>query len=225
MSRTFTLADFVDGETSTATLDGADTTAITHAGKRVANLHSAVGHYYAANGDGSGIRVRRADGPTPRSDLGGFQSDVHATSASGDQNPALVENYRHEICLFYENGSNTYRTLSGDRGKTWNTPVVQMAGILPAATIGKVHAQIVCATVQGDNTLQATVQYPGDALPSLPVALLDTSGTALVTDGTGVALSAPYDGRIVMAVIISGESDLSHWWSGDKKSQYWKRVT
>jgi len=43
----------------------------------------------------------------------------------------------------------------------------------------------------------------------------DGFGAALTTDGTGAAVSGAPDGRFVLAVVISGETDVSHWTSGD----------
>jgi hypothetical protein len=217
------------------------TAVVVHGSNRVANLHSKLGHYYVANANGDGIRVRRADGYTPRTVFGGsggFESDVMATGSATDANPALLEDYRHFIVLFYENAGNVYRVESGDRGVTWSVPVSQLPGILPAVTVGAVHKQEVAVAVQGDNSLLGTVKYPGDRWPNdnytgssegtssdAPYMLLDDAGLPLATDGTGVALSNPADGRIVMAMKVDGESDLSHWWSGDKTASTWTRVT
>lgn len=210
------------------------------AARRVANLNDRFGHYYVANGDGSGIRLRRADGFTPRTGfggVGGFQLDTHATSDPRDQSPALVQTERGEIRLYFERASSVYSTSTGDRGATWSAPVSEIPGILPATAKNEVNKSILLTAVQGDNTLLGTIQRLGDRWPNdnhtgategtssyAPFPLKDTTGTTIVTDGTGPALSAPPDGMFVLAIVVNGETDLSHWTNGDF-GRTWTRVT
>lgn len=194
--------------------------------QRIANLHSSYGQYFVAYGDGSGIAVKRADLGLPLAGVV-FDYSGHATSAAGDQNPALLESARRFVRLYFESAGATYRTESGDGCVTWRAPVSQIPGILPSAAAGTVREEVLVATAS-DNTLLATVQYPGDRWPNdnhtgstegtssdPPYTVLDSAGSPIVTDGTGVAISGAPNGRIIMALIVSGESALSHWWSGD----------
>jgi hypothetical protein len=194
--------------------------------RAAANLHDAYGHYYMANSDATGIRLRRADGKTPRTDHGlpGWALDTHASSAVGTKNPFLLARPDRTIALFYDDGFNVDLTTSGDRGATWGTPMSLLGGSAPFAARNALTGSELVVAVQSDGSLKGTIQHPGDPAPSAPFILLDSAGATLHTDGTGPAVSPAPDGTFVMAMVASGGSSLSNWWSGDF-GKTWTEVT
>jgi len=165
----------------------------------------------------AGIRYRRSDYYVPP-----FAMDVDATADSADQTPAIAEDWRHRLWLMLERRGDVYECYSDDDGATWSDPtlVFEEAGV-PRNLVDPGTGAHYRAALQADNTITATIQYPGDLTPSSAFTLQVDDGAGnlvdLEIDGDGFDVSVARDGsrRWLLTALQGGtQVDFESWDDG-----------
>lgn len=209
-------------------------------------IPSAFGNPFNAHDDDWGLYLRSAvtsgnvvfsmsNYPVP---IGGFDLDNSPVTMGGqDSDPRIAydQTGAHRlIAVFTRTISGTpqvMQTVSTDEGATWGSPVLLIASAKhPTIAVGH-DGTIIVAAYTGPNggpgTISATVQAIGDAAASSVSIFKDSAGTNLAVNDDTFGISQGKDGahRWILAVVISGDSGISEWYSTDWDGKTWTRVT
>jgi len=197
--------------------------------------HDQWGFYLRASVNSGNVFFNRSDHSVP---VSGFNlTNIQVTSSGNDSDPRV--NYdktgpQRLYCTFArKTGSDydTYASISTDDGATWGTPVIVIPdGKHPHPPISQDGTLLIAAfVVTGggpDGTIQAKAQGVGDlALGSL-FTFKDSTGTdiAVMDDTFGISQGPDGQHRWIMAVVVSGDSGVSEWYSTDWDARTWTRV-
>ena len=190
-----------------------------------------------ALGDGSAIQFHRTAGPLVSEDSIKDPTLV-VVAADGEtlSCPTYGIDYGYpvdQLRLLYQSttdsGSKVMRTVSSDDGDTWSTPVMAfdngqmpvvgrgMHGFLGGVLEG---AFIPSGLDDGNGTISATFQWPGDPNPSTEYTIRGWDGTALTPlqvteDGFHIIQLQEPQARWCLVAMIAGETEFSRWVSGD----------
>lgn len=182
------------------------------------------------------IMFNRSDHSVP---IGGFDlSNVTVTSSGFDSDPHVAYDRTgigRLMCVFCRTSggsSNVYQTISTDDGATWATPVIVIPngkhpGPPAVSNDGTILVAGYTGTTGGPGTISAAVQAAGDAAPSSVFIFKDPAGANLSVADDTFGISQGKDGasRWILAVIITGDTGISEWYSTDWDARTWTRVS
>jgi hypothetical protein len=144
-----------------------------------------------------------------------YGSQVNVTAGTTDNEPRLMEDATGRLYCLFVRGSGIYEAFSDDQGATWSTPVsLFTSGKHPETEMDRASGLIVRAAYVSGN-IKVRKQGAGQLVPSDPVSIKNSAGTAISVIDDTFRLVPVGGGRWLLSVRISGESAPSDWMSDD----------
>jgi len=185
----------------------------------LANCHSQLAVYWEASLSGNDIYVKRANYGNPR---GGWDNVLQVTSTA-DCSDIGIDFCSGLLTLVYTRGGNVCIRVSNDRGESFRSETVIMAG----GILNRIHSSPlgdrILATFKYDSgtsgagKIYVSKKLRGDTSWSSPTAILNSSGAALSVADNGFDFSYGHaNGRWILSAVKYGGTDPTTFASFDK---------
>lgn len=196
----------------------------------------------AADGSIQGITYWRSLRPVPRQLFLGEMNQVWDdgpivfSDRAGDGSPRLAVDSREQLYLIFartiaQAGDigplGAWQKRSDDEGKTWYLEEIVIEGGKHPAILGFSGGMIRAAVVPAGSGFQIKCRYQASGNPALGdvFTFSDGAGTPLSVqdDGFGLAKAVEGPDRLVLHVLMAGETASSDWFSADDGA-HWQRI-
>lgn len=178
------------------------------------NYQFRLGQYYEVFVESGDLRVRRSHHATPP-----FAWTTVVTSSGTVSYPALYMHPRGHAILLYEDGSDTYLSVSYDEALSWSTPAVAIAnGTKPNGACNPFDAsEIIAAFIVASGKISAQSREAGELSFGTAFFFQDDAAADLLFEDDTFGLYWGYvTHNPLMGVFhIQGETDISTWRSYD----------